>query len=133
MPDLLSYGEELIPNVPLLRKVRDHIEEFPEEWAQTDWRVERRSGCGAAHCFGGWAVTLVGCEWDKTTNRVSYGGEQRGVPQVARAILGLTLGEAELLFDWRNTMSDIDAVLAEIYARAEARIAAEIEWVRGIK
>jgi len=52
---------EPLPNVPLLRKVREHIEAHPEEWRQNDWRTVR--DCGTAYCFAGWACQIDGGEW----------------------------------------------------------------------
>lgn len=53
------------PNVPLFRKVVEHIEAHPNEWNQ-DWWVHQHGGveegeiCGTTFCFAGWALKLTG-------------------------------------------------------------------------
>lgn len=106
-----------IPNVPLLNKVREHIEDHPEEWDQYVWR----SACGTTYCFAGLAALFDGAEWAAGPGGglvvTSPDGEECVASRAQRA-LGLTADEAQRLFETNNKIGDIDRHLAAIYARA---------------
>lgn len=77
------------PNLPLLRKVLDHVDAHPKDWDQAFWGGGQTAGevakCGTSMCLSGWAQYLSGAD------RIGFGtsGEQ---------VLGLTDDEAEDLF-----------------------------------
>jgi hypothetical protein len=124
-----------VPNVPLLRKIREHIEAHPEEWDQGDWRSN--TACGTAYCFAGRAAHLDGAEWlsaDEPACLVPDSGDlpddlyytcgtgkYMPVPARARRILGLTQDEARSLFNAPTVLSVVDDQLTAIYARAGER------------
>lgn len=115
------------PNLPLLRKVLDHIDTFPEEHNQGIWGFEIRwpdrtqdvvmrnrleGKCDTAMCVAGWAValgdpTLFAGIW------TSYD---------AAALLGLTASEAEDLFYASNTRDEIQRFAERVAARAGERL-----------
>lgn len=107
----VSPIRELYPNVPLLRKVLEHVESIPEwdparrcdMWCQSTWittlwdKETWLERCGTAACFAGWAVILSG---EEESPYVST-GEQ------ARRLLGITPREASILFAGDNTIEDL--------------------------
>lgn len=131
-----------IPNVPLLRKVREHIGNHPSEWNQDVWRTPRTddvpfrwdfdisqdrilaqpaASCDTAFCFAGWALTFDGVDWlDSDYVRLKDGEIFKALHAhgVAQHVLGLSENEADMLFCGLNSLGGIDMVLARIYARA---------------
>lgn len=114
-------------NVPLARKVMEHIVENPDEWDQAEYG--QRTECGTAFCFAGHTVLLAGHDvsWmecpcgegaphffsSSTTN-----GES--ISFVARRQLGLAYQEARELFSGGNTIADLWRLL-EAYSDGEIR------------
>lgn len=102
-------------NVPLLRQTLDYIKTHPQEWDQEVWRQVRP--CGTVACFAGWACALNGDrfnpdDWDfviTDESGVSFPIEDR-----AREILGLTIGDADWLFDGGNTLDDLEQIVEEL-------------------
>lgn len=98
--------EPPVPNLPLLRKVLDHIDAHPEEWRQSTYATV--TDCGTAHCIAGHAVAMT----------VGVTRDQNGVLSPAPAFvtfhdegmhqLGLTEDEAQDLFV--NTLDGEDMV-----------------------
>jgi hypothetical protein len=119
------------PNLPLLRRVLDHIDAYPELWKQRRWRHETQ--CGTAYCFAGWAAQLDGAEWldscrlktraDDPAEHV-YRASHAGVIVQRRAqrVLGLTYEEADELFDEDNARADVQRIAERVAARAEERL-----------
>lgn len=108
-------------NVPLLRKVLEHITEHPEEWDQTVWA--RPTACGTAYCVAGWAVTMAGLTVDmERLNNAGYRGtltDGRPVWDAAAALLGVPkvdfLDDAEGdIFDPCNDLHDIWRIASEL-------------------
>lgn len=120
-PDLMPDGLPR-PNLPLLRKVLDHIDAHPEEHDQVTWGFEyrwpsaqflieehlRAGKCGTAMCIAGWAVSLGAPQ----TFDGNWGEED------ARAVLGLTPRESADLFAADNTRGAIQGCVERIAARA---------------
>jgi hypothetical protein len=81
------------PNLPLLRKVLDIIDNDPEHWDQctfeTDWtfgrRIAPKGKCGTTRCIAGWVDHL-------TLGKVTHGDVH------AQQELGLTNEETFALF-----------------------------------
>lgn len=73
------------PNLPLLRKILEHIDTHPEEWDQSTFNP-CGSVCNTAMCVGGWACVMSGMSADDASM------------WDARWYLGLTAPEAEDLF-----------------------------------
>ena len=93
-------------NVDRLREIANAIERDPESYRQSEWgsclRIKCGHVCGTAGCVAGWAVVMFGggahgCFWN--------------IPRRARELLGLTLREANALFNtswpvtWRGARS----------------------------
>ena len=98
-------------NVELLQKVMDYIEAHPEKHDQTDWF------CGTAACFAGHAALMSG--WtivtsQKNAGMVTNGDCIRYVPGVARDALGLTIAEADALFDESLTTPQLHVMVDDL-------------------
>lgn len=123
-----------IPNVPMLRKIWEHINMHPEEWDQTSWgkkivekvlpRDQRgrfttgsQTVCRTSFCVAGHAVNMAGISilgenvsdvvqlhW---TNERSVDGDRIEIRQYAAHILGLTGEEANYMFSAKNTLRDV--------------------------
>lgn len=115
----------MTPNVPLLRKVLEHIEAHPEEWDQGTWR------CETAMCFAGHAADIAGAQW------VGKGKYLLADPDIdppekirstgvttasARAVqvLGITWEQANGLFVGSNTLDDLRRIVGELIEQAGA-------------
>lgn len=109
----------MTPNLPLLRKVLDHIDAHPEEWRQEVW--VSKTPCGTAHCIAGHAVVLSGGQF-VTLNRVRIGEKVQNVHNVAADLLGLDDRTADDLFDAGNTREDIQRIAERIAERAGERL-----------
>lgn len=93
-------------NVPLLRKILDHITAHPEEHDQEVWA--ERTACGTVMCLAGHAAVMTGhtIAYERRANgdwmvRYCTNGEQ--IEDVARDALGLTYLQAAKLFDSQNS------------------------------
>ena len=122
---------EPTPNLPLLRKVLEHVDAHPDEWTQYTWGVQTtRSSCGTAFCIAGHAATLAGMEpvWKTSGDYVAMDSVMDGdgntsyVGDAAQRLLGLTPTEGQELFDGGNTRADIQAVAERIAARGGERL-----------
>lgn len=109
------------PNVALLRQTLDYIEDHPLDWDQARWH------CGTVCCFAGRAALLNGAEWaqihgmsatrsvavvardDDPAGHVRESDGCRFVHVEVRAarVLGLTLEQAQDLFDPANSLDDL--------------------------
>lgn len=97
------------PNIPLLRKTLEYIEEHPHEWDQDSW-AEKWPGCGTTMCVAGTATYLSGADLVWTRNeggRISFDeavlcqtpdGLHRDIEDYATELLGLTPGQANAIF-----------------------------------
>lgn len=117
-------------NVPLLRKVLEHIEDLAllnsmdEQWDQETWmRIiqdeETREMCGTACCFGGWTCILTGASPIFYKNSILVNGEYdstqivtpdmriANVSDYAQWELGLSSGQAAVLFGGSNSLETI--------------------------
>lgn len=122
-----SSIEEPRPNLPLLRKVLDHIDAHPEEYDQAVWV----NACGTAFCVAGHALRLEGHaielrreEMDGVFPRDNtyLDGELVNIHDAARDALGLTNEEAYLLFDENNSRYAVQYTATDIAARAGERL-----------
>lgn len=108
-------------NVPLLRKVMEHIEAHPDEHDQSYWA--KRTPCGTTFCFAGWAVQLgdptAKPDWEglKTTDRLVNG---RGIDEYAAELLGLGNRDAIALFSAAPDSPVLRMQVDALIARAEA-------------
>lgn len=97
------------PNLPLLRKVLDHIDTHPEQWKQEVFGDPRAVECGTAMCVGGWAIEFTRppdarcCPWSEGT---------------AQDALGLTDKERDDMF--YNTLNPPSVGLGEFATVREA-------------
>lgn len=120
--------EPPMPNLPLLRKVLDHIDAHPDEWNQGAW-IQRTatSSCGTAACIAGWACLINGDQPD-FANDYAQGshtpvvtlddGASATVAERAQQLLGLTNNERLDLFHSKNDRFDVRRFAGRIAARA---------------
>lgn len=96
-------------NSELAHKVLDQIALHPELHNQAVWA--KKTSCGTAHCFAGWAVQIARVEplivdeiffrfQNKSGNFISIGQE-------AERLLGITSSEADVLFAGDNYFEDL--------------------------
>jgi hypothetical protein len=113
------------PNLPLLRKVLDHIDAHPEEWDQEVYgTLTDASPCGTAFCVAGHALNMVG--------RFTLGNHPNGgtmmldgraalgaeVGDAAADLLGLTEAERRALFSMFNSRESVQYAAERIAERA---------------
>lgn len=110
-----------VENVPLLRKVLEHVTEHPLEHAQGHWAV--RNGCGSAYCVAGWTAVFEG--WtptyeddDVSTGTFVRAGSYHHAGDIARAALGVSDSDASVLFRSTNSL-DVLWGLAETMTDGE--------------
>lgn len=119
-------------NVELLDQVMAQIEAHPDAWDQTFWATQfiddTGNECGTAFCCAGWAVRLARPDlefvWQgQYAQRVEDPaiGMTGDIEDVAQRLLGITNGEADRLFDERNTLDDLRYQVAKIKERAAER------------
>ncbi len=111
-------------NIPLLRKVLDHITEHPEEWEQDLWAMRRE--CGTSFCVAGHAAVMAGHQirWDDGV--ATHTTEHATIRAVATRELGLTNLQSLRLFNADNT-------LPELWAYACSFTDGEIQLPEGIE
>lgn len=108
--DDTNPADEREINVPLLRKMLEHVTSHPDEWNQDTWAVEsEESSCGTAYCLAGHTAESLGhtLVWQPGTNMASFclaGGELRTIESVATHALGLKYTEAAGLFSACNEL-----------------------------
>lgn len=118
--DLDLEDEEVrIPNVPLLRKTMEYIEQHPDEWSQDVWSAKR--ACGTTMCFAGTALHLSGHDfvYQPTNEDVEFAAMVRGfendgsVGEVAARVLGLSEEQASAIFHCYTSRPDVLRVVVE--------------------
>jgi hypothetical protein len=115
--------EEPVPNLPLLRKVLDHIDAHPEEWEQGSWAIQSsRYSCGTAYCLAGHVAVMTGHEpaWDSIAQGEFYADHTTAdacIGDVAQAELGITTEEADALFQADNSRTALREISEIIAAR----------------
>jgi len=109
-------------NVPLLRKVMEHIENHPDEHNQKMWAI--RNECGTAYCFAGHTVIMSGwrvlfepygngnlwagaCKNPETGARVT-------ISKAAAGLLGISPELARMLFNETNSADFLRFLVDEI-------------------
>lgn len=113
-------GESTI-NVPLMRKVLEHITEHPEEHDQGVWA--EKTPCGTTYCMAGHTVLMAGHEiaWSGgptdvsnedgadhvTKSVVTPDGLTNYIPYVAARELGLDRDQASMLFYDSSSIEDL--------------------------
>lgn len=135
-------------NIPLMRKVMDHIDSIPnavtarevftiiksedgpkESYHQGKWMVE--GACGTAGCFAGHAVLMVGAKpvnleplmgdtGIELTSYVEFEDKVHEISALAQEQLGLTDDQADELFAGFNTIDDVHEFVDEFISEAEA-------------
>lgn len=109
--DTLNPEDAREINVPLLRKMLEHITAHPDEWNQDTWAVEsEESSCGTAYCLAGHTAESLGYPlvWaGPGTNMASFclaDGKLRTIESVALHALGLEYSQATYLFSACNDL-----------------------------
>lgn len=79
------------PNKTLLRKtlkaVKKEAEKTDGAWYQSDWRIStKRTACGTAMCFAGWAAHLADVEWGAKDPNARWGQYVLITPEEVQAI-----------------------------------------------
>lgn len=107
-------------NIPLMRKVLEHITEHPEEHDQNVWA--ERGPCGTAYCMAGHTVVMTGHKLSWESNEfeedevvtesvqtpILINGEEEGrISRVAAFELGLIESQWETLFLYSDTVEDL--------------------------
>lgn len=122
-------SEERTPNIPLLRKVVEWVEEQEgrtegREWYQGDWialaeelreEEEELGGegwCDTVFCVAGKVALDAGWKPAEEWGRVTRRGQIRPVDEVAEELLGLS--KSHPLFFSGNTASDIRHIAESI-------------------
>ncbi|MBO0676755.1 hypothetical protein JRC04_04685 [Mycolicibacterium sp. S2-37] len=90
-------------NVELLERVMQHILDHPEQHFQGSWITS----CGTAACFAGWAAMFSGM-----SAREVY--EHDRMKDVGAELLGLTAGEAFVLFTSWNTRDMLQLMVKDL-------------------
>ena len=124
------------PNLPLLRKVLDHVDAHPQEWNQGTWIVQTRNvdqSCGTACCIAGWAsllsgdepefepmlgLTATGLVYEARAATVATDNGERFISRRAQELLGLTSVEADELFAGGNSRAQVQRIAEQIAERA---------------
>jgi hypothetical protein len=112
-----------VPNLPLLRKVLDHIDAHPEEYEQSIFRT--RTKCGTAYCIAGHVAVMTGATFANAVEVETSEGDRIDVAKYAQQLLGITSEEAWLspgLFAGDSTRREIQTVAERIAARAGERL-----------
>lgn len=125
-------------NVPLMRKVLEHISEHPEEHDQGTWA--ERTACGTTMCMAGHAVVMAGHQisWpgtlddessaDFVTEPIVVDNETtRRIPAVAAHELGLTEEQKDAFFYESGTIEDLWRE-AHIYTDGEIEIPEQYQY-----
>lgn len=116
------------PNVPLLKRVLDHIEAHPETHDQ-DWWAED-TACGTVMCIAGHTVAMTGHTIDLHGDDDQDGDyaepgarliDGRRIEDVAREELGLTRQQAYDLFHLAEDLGAVWATAARITDGATGR------------
>lgn len=88
-------------NLPLARKVLEHIEAHPEEHFQGFWGkqiVDSETACRTTMCIAGWAAALSGCELEWENGFLDKVNGDHNVHGYAEELLGLNSTESVHLF-----------------------------------
>lgn len=133
-----SSIEEPWPNLPLLRKVLDHIDAHPEEWHQRFWAINTtETACGTAYCIAGHAAVMTGHDvkidpadiWsvlvddnESCIRDLPDEPLESTVAFVARQELGLSFEDGCVLFASWNDRATVQAIAEDIAARAGERL-----------
>lgn len=126
-------SKALTPNIPLLRKMVEWVEEQDRleenrEWYQSEWIVtpseypelydEAENWCGTACCVAGKVALMDGWKaadfYSGSATTVTKDGEYREVREVAAELLGIPDYGGHPLFDGNNTATDIRRIAEEI-------------------
>lgn len=103
-------------NVTLLREVMDHILAHPELHNQAVWA--KKTACGTAHCFAGWACELSGLEMNNREIEIfgetTYLKDGRTISEGATSTLNIDGGTASMLFYSGNSLAKLKEYVDEI-------------------
>lgn len=104
--------------VELLSKVMEYIETHPEKHRQDVWAI--RAPCGTAYCFAGHVVVMTG--WTEIIEpsgkgyECTKGMERHYISDVARMELGMEHGDCQLLFNYKNSVTDLRQIVDKLIA-----------------
>jgi hypothetical protein len=113
-------------NVPLLRKILEHITAHPAEWNQQNWGLQ--TDCGTAFCVAGHAVAMTGhtLVWrGQMLVGVDDGRTAADIRRTAREELGLTGEQAGVLFESDNTLRELWEYASD-FTDGEIQVPAEV-------
>ena len=109
-------------NETLGQQVYDQIVYHPETWNQKSWGIGIGADCGTVACVAGWAVHLTG--WKSISPSFRSGEVTKGylastVEVAGQYELGLSMNQAEYLFNSVRTRDQIEEFLLKPEVRAE--------------
>lgn len=109
-----------MPNIELLEKTMQYIEDHPEQHEQSLWLSQATPGCATAACFAGWACLLDGYEavaWERWyragIDLISFNVRKSDSlvnshpRELGQALLGLSDADAWVLFYGTNTLDQL--------------------------
>lgn len=97
------------PNVPLLRKVWEHVKDEPQDFNQRTW-VDSTGECGTSYCFAGHTLVMAGRTLTHDLFSMYLDGvavSHVEVREAAARELGLEQEVADELFWGRNDLAEI--------------------------
>jgi hypothetical protein len=101
-------------NEKLIDCVLNHIEHNKKDYYQNDWirlkGCQENDWCGTQACFAGWTVLLT-TPVEGWHSRYQQMWRFRSVSEEAQTKLGLTVGEAEYLFNPASGSALVDTVV----------------------
>lgn len=125
-------------NEKLLLETLEYIKTHPQQWDQSVWgiwtdevtghpeviesivSVEEINSCGSAFCFAGHAALRTGFPPPpKVNNAMWTDSNGRFVDDHARTVLGLTWGQADVLFSPENSMDNLETLVTAIIENPE--------------
>lgn len=102
-------------NVPLLRKELEHVTHHPKEWNQTVWlRRWIPNQCGTLGCLAGNTVLHAGLELRLEPEGTYMPMDGYTIKHHATNLLGLTVCQANALFDGSNSLLDLWSIANRI-------------------
>lgn len=107
------------PNLDLLRRVLQQIDDHPDTWNQDCYA--RKTACGTQFCIAGHAAVMSGFKV-KFAEKSDFADNYEEIPAIAREALGLTGSESNALFCPVYGREDIQRIAHEIAARAGEKL-----------
>lgn len=108
-------------NVQLLQQTLAEVEKAAKRRGKRAWH-QAHYRCHTGMCFAGHGVELAGLKWRSNEVHDEYVIGPRGVDYCSAAMrdaFGLSVWEADALFQWNNTLDDLREMVNAIATIAE--------------